>query len=133
METTQTEISDRMRGMLVKWLVDVHLKFKLMPQTLYLTVSIIDRYTERAPVSRGEYQLLGVTAMLVACKYEEIHPPVVEDFIYISDDTYSREQILKMEFMVLSALHFEIEQPTAFRIMERFLQLANIDKDAEAR
>lgn len=64
-----------MRGMLIAWLVEVHLKFKLLPDTLFITVNLIDRYTELVQLKRTDYQMVGVTAMLIASKYEEIHPP----------------------------------------------------------
>jgi cyclin B len=75
--TTQTDINDKMRAILVDWLVEVHLKFKLMPETLFLTVNLIDRYLAAAPVTRKNLQLVGVTAMLLASKYEEIWAPEV--------------------------------------------------------
>lgn len=80
-----------MRGILHSWLVEVHLKFKLLPETLYIAINLIDRYLERRFVARNEYQLLGTTAMLIACKYEERYPPVIEDFVHITDNTYSRD------------------------------------------
>ena len=73
----QTEITGKMRAILVDWLVEVHLTFKLVPETLYLTVWLIDKYLEKEQVTRSALQLLGVTAMLVASKYEEIYAPEV--------------------------------------------------------
>ncbi len=75
--SSQTDINDKMRAILVDWLVEVHLKFKLMPETLFLTVNLIDRYLALAPVTRKNLQLVGVTAMLLASKYEEIWAPEV--------------------------------------------------------
>ena len=66
-----------MRAILIDWLVEVHLKFKLVPETLYLTVNLIDRYLEKVEVMREKLQLIGVTAMLIASKYEEIYAPEV--------------------------------------------------------
>lgn len=80
-----------MRCILIAWLVEVHLKFKLLPETLFLTVNLIDRYTLHRPIKRTEYQLLGVTAMLIASKYEEIYAPEIGDFIYMTDKAYSKE------------------------------------------
>ena len=80
-----------MRQILVDWLVEVHLKFKLLPETLFLTVNIIDRYTYIKQVKRNDYQLLGVTAMLIACKYEEIYAPEIRDFIYMTDKAYTKD------------------------------------------
>jgi len=80
-----------MRQILIDWLVEVHLKFKLLPETLFLTVNLIDRYTYIKQVKRNDYQLLGVTAMLIACKYEEIYAPEIKDFIYMTDKAYTKE------------------------------------------
>ena len=97
----QPDINDRMRGILIDWLIEVHLKFKLVPETLYLTVNLIDRYLEIDVTSRDKLQLVGVTAMLIACKYEEIYPPEVKDFVYITDNAYTKQEIMDMEYKML--------------------------------
>ena len=86
-----------MRAILVDWIIEVHLKFKLMPETLFITVSIIDRFLERVQIKRHNLQLVGVTAMLIASKYEEIYAPEVNDFVYITDNAYTKQQIFEME------------------------------------
>jgi hypothetical protein len=73
----QKNINIKMRAILIDWLVEVHLKFKLMPETLYLTVNFIDRYLACQPCPRRKLQLVGVTCMLLASKYEEIYFPEV--------------------------------------------------------
>ena len=90
-----------MRSILIDWLVEVHLKFKLVPESLYLTINLIDRFLEREQVNRQKLQLVGVTAMLIACKYEEIYPPIIKDFVYITDNAYTKEEILEMERKML--------------------------------
>jgi len=72
------------------------MKFELMDETLFLTVNIIDRYLSRQRVLRKHLQLVGVTAMLLACKYEEVFVPVVDDFVLISDNAYTKEEVLQM-------------------------------------
>jgi cyclin B len=116
-----------MRQILVDWLVEVHLKFKLLPETLFLTVNLIDRFTKFKQVKRNDYQLLGVTAMLVACKYEEIYAPEIRDFIYMTDKAYSKEQILLMERDILQTLDFNITAPSPYRFLERFIKLSGSD------
>lgn len=74
----------------------MHYKFELMDETLFLTVSLIDRFLAVQPVIRKKLQLVGVTAMLIACKYEEVSVPVVEDLILISDRAYCRKEVLDM-------------------------------------
>lgn len=84
-----------MRAILIDWLIEVHLKFKLLPETLFLTVNLIDRYLEKQVIPRTKLQLVGVSSMLIASKYEEIYAPEVRDFVYITDKAYSKEDILK--------------------------------------
>lgn len=104
----QEDINEKMRSILIDWLIEVHLKFKLVPESLFLTVNLIDRFLEREQVNRQKLQLVGVTAMLIACKYEEIYPPIVKDFVYITDNAYTKEEILEMERKILQTLDFNI-------------------------
>lgn len=90
---SQPHINERMRSILVDWLVEVHLKFKLVPETLYLTVNIIDRFLENNEVTRPHLQLVGVTSLLIASKYEEIYPPELRDLVYICDRAYTRQNV----------------------------------------
>ena len=90
---SQPHINERMRSILVDWLVEVHLKFKLVPETLYLTVNLIDRFLERKEVSRPKLQLVGVTSLLIASKYEEIYPPELRDLVYICDRAYTKNEV----------------------------------------
>jgi G2/mitotic-specific cyclin-B, other len=124
---TQGDINEKMRAILIDWLNEVHFKFKLMPETLYLTVNLIDRYLERKPVIRQKLQLVGVTAMLLASKYEEIFAPEVRDFVYITDKAYTREQILEMEAWMLRILEFRVSVPTPYVFLNRFLKAAEAD------
>jgi G2/mitotic-specific cyclin-B, other len=89
--SNQKDLKRKMRVILVGWLIDVHLKFKLLPETLFLTINLIDRYCEKKQILRGNYQLLGVTAMLIASKYEEIYAPEIRDCVYITDKAYTKE------------------------------------------
>ena len=93
----QTDINGRMRVILNDWLVEVHLKFKLRQETLYLCFQLIDRFLENTNVPRQRLQLVGVTGLMLASKYEEIYPPEVRDYVYICDNAYTREEILQME------------------------------------
>lgn len=124
----QTDINPKMREILVDWLVEVHLKFKLRPETLFLTISNIDRFLERRAVSRTKLQLVGCTAMLIASKYEEIYAPEVRDFVYISDKAYTRDQILAMEAIMLHTLQFILTVPTCFRFGERYIKVARANE-----
>ena len=118
-----------MRAILVSWLVEVHSKYDLRPETLYITVNMVDRYCEKRRVPRAEYQLLGVTAMFIACKYEEITPPKIAEFVDISDHTYSKQAMLRQEFHILRELSYDITFPTTFRFLERFSNLVGVSPE----
>lgn len=87
---TQEEINVKMRRILVDWLTDVHMKFKLVPETLFITINMVDRYTQLKQIKRRDYQLIGVTCMMIASKYEDIYPPFIKDFIYVTDQAYTK-------------------------------------------
>ncbi|KAF3833072.1 hypothetical protein F7725_026737 [Dissostichus mawsoni] len=121
------EITERMRALLVDWLVQVHSRFQLLQETLYLTVAVLDRFLQVQPVSRRKLQLVGVTAMLVACKYEEMYAPEVGDFAYITDSAFTKAQILEMEQLILRTLKFELGRPLPLHFLRRASKVSNSD------
>ena len=84
----QNDINEKMRMILIDWLIEVHLKFKLLPETLFLTINFIDRYLQNNQTPRDKLQLIAVSSLLIACKYEEIYPPEISSFVYITDNAY---------------------------------------------
>jgi len=124
MESLQQDINKSMRGILIDWLVEVAEEYKLVPDTLYYTISYIDRFLSTNVVPRQRLQLLGVSCMLIAAKYEEICSPQVEEFCYITDNTYCREEVLEMERKVLNELKFELTTPTTKSFLRRFVRAA---------
>ncbi|XP_074286055.1 G2/mitotic-specific cyclin S13-7-like [Silene latifolia] len=127
---TQPDISEKMRSILVDWLTEVHSKFELRQETLYLTVNIIDRFLSMKAVPRKELQLVGIAAMLIACKYEEIWAPEVNDFVQISDNAYVREQVLAMEKVILGNLEWYLTVPTPYMFLSRYVK-ASVSDDSE--
>ena len=124
----QNDINEKMRSILLDWLIEVHLKFKLVPETMYLTVHLIDKYLEKKQVKRNKLQLVGVTAMLIACKSEEMYPPEVKDFIYITDKAYNKEEVLNMEIEMLKTLNYDITFPTQYKFLEFYKKKLNLDE-----
>nr|GMD30287.1 G2/mitotic-specific cyclin-2-like [Ipomoea batatas] len=118
-----------MRSILIDWLIEVHQKFALMDGTLYLTVNLVDRFLAVEPISRQKLQLVGVTAMLLACKYEEVYAPAIVDFILISDNAYCRQEVLDMEIIMANTLQFNFSVPTPYVFIMRFLKAAQFDKE----
>ncbi|KNA24344.1 hypothetical protein SOVF_016440 [Spinacia oleracea] len=126
----QHHINEKMRMILIDWLVEVHNKFELLPETLYLTIDLVDRYLCTKVVSRKELQLVGLSSMLLACKYEEIWAPEVNDFMSISDNAYTQEQILSMEKEILGKLEWNLTVATPYVFLVRFIK-ATIPSDKE--
>lgn len=124
MEIIQKDINASMRAILIDWLVEVAEEYRLVPDTLYLTVNYIDRYLSGNPMSRQRLQLLGVACMMIAAKYEEICAPQVEEFCFITDNTYFKEEVLEMESSILNYLKFEMTAPTAKCFLRRFVRAA---------
>ncbi|CAH8353841.1 unnamed protein product [Eruca vesicaria subsp. sativa] len=124
MERIQKDITQSMRGILVDWLVEVSEEYSLVPDTLYLTVYLIDWFLHGNYLERPKLQLLGITCMLIASKYEEISAPRIEEFCFITDNTYTKEQVLEMENQVLAHFSFQIYTPTPKTFLRRFLRAA---------
>ncbi|KAG5392326.1 hypothetical protein IGI04_022289 [Brassica rapa subsp. trilocularis] len=124
MERIQKDVTQSMRGILVDWLVEVSEEYTLVPDTLYLTVYLIDWFLHGNYLERQRLQLLGITCMLIASKYEEISAPRIEEFCFITDNTYTRDQVLEMENQVLAHFSFQIYTPTPKTFLRRFLRAA---------
>ncbi|RAL41107.1 hypothetical protein DM860_008805 [Cuscuta australis] len=124
----QTEITLHMRGILINWLIEVHLKFDLMQETLFLMVTVLDQYISQVCIKKNELQLVGLTALLLASKYEDFWHPRIMDLLSVSAESYTREQMLGMEKAVLKKLMFRLDAPTPYVFMPRFLRASRADK-----
>jgi len=123
------QTSDKMRAVLVDWLVEVQVQFKLLQETLFSTIDIIDRYmaVEGSSVSRAKLQLVGVAAMFLASKIEEVYAPACSDFVYITDNAYTEDEIKAMELRIVKALEFNLSQPVAINFLRRFSKAGDVD------
>ncbi|CUA71899.1 G2/mitotic-specific cyclin cdc13 [Schizosaccharomyces pombe 972h-] [Rhizoctonia solani] len=104
----QTEIEWSMRTTLVDWLMQVHMRYHMLPETLWIAINVVDRFLSKRVVSLVKLQLVGVTAMFIAAKYEEILAPSVDEFVFMTERGYERDEILKGERIILSTLDFNI-------------------------
>lgn len=96
-----SEVKETSRAFLVEWIIDVHRKFRLSPETLYLTVFLIDNFLSLHRIKKSQLHILGVTAILIATKYEEIYPPELKDLIQVSENKFTRKEVLEMELLML--------------------------------
>lgn len=120
----QDHIHHKMRTILLNWIAEVHGKFKLRQVTLFLTANIMDRYLSMVPIAREKLQLVGCTAMWIACKYHEIYAPSVRDFTYISDRAFNKKQMIGMEEHIVKTLNFKLTIPTSLSFLARLNNVA---------
>jgi hypothetical protein len=123
----QSEIQWSMRSVLMDWLVQVHQRFNLLPETLYLTVNYIDRFLSHKIVSLGKLQLVGATAIFIAAKFEEITAPSVQEIVYMVDGGYSVDEILKAERFMLTILDFDLGWPGPMSFLRRISKADEYD------
>ncbi|KAL6440918.1 hypothetical protein ACFW04_003371 [Cataglyphis niger] len=145
------EVTPKMRSVLVDWLIEVHQQFRLMQETLYLTVAIIDRFLQvksfslikkrklsmffgflcyisaytlllqsYKTIDRKQLQLVGVAAMFIASKYEEMYSPDISDFVYITDQAYTKLDILEMELLIVRTLNYSFGRPLPLHFLRRY-------------
>lgn len=126
---TKATILPKMRAVLVDWLIQVHSQFNLLQETLYLTVAILDRFLQNSAtkIERKQLQLVGVAAMFIASKYEEMYAPEIGDFVYITDRAYTESQIREMEVKILASLGFELGRPLPLHFLRRNSKAGNVD------
>jgi cyclin A len=128
LDSFQADITPNMRSILVDWLVDVADEYNLHTESLFTAVNYVDRCLERSQIHRHELQLLGCACMLLASKFEEIYAPAVDEFVYISDNTYTHEEIVRMESKVCKILNFKMTVSTTATFLTRYIQAAQADQ-----
>jgi len=117
----QRKINARMRRILVDWLIEVHHKFRLTPPILWLAVNLLDRYLSRTEIERPDLQCYGIVSLWIAAKYEEIFAFQVQDCVTITDNAFTKEEILNCEECVLRGLDYQVCVPTGYHFLARFM------------
>jgi len=128
----QRHISGDMRALLVNWLVNVQEQFELNHETLYLAVKIMDLYLAKTKgdVRRGDLQLIGGTAVFLASKFDERVAPLIDDILYMCEDNYKAEQIIKMELLLFKTVGFDLGIPISYRFLRRFSRVIKLEMPA---
>ncbi|CAG9563266.1 unnamed protein product [Danaus chrysippus] len=124
----QPDITHSMRSILVDWLVEVCDEYNQQSETLHLAVSYVDRFLSYMSVVRTKLQLVGTAATYIAAKYEEVYPPEVSEFVYITDDTYTKREVLRMEHLILKVLSFDLSTPTSLAFLSHYCISNSISK-----
>ncbi|KAF7284133.1 hypothetical protein GWI33_022491 [Rhynchophorus ferrugineus] len=123
----QTDLSWNTRSVLIDWLSSVAEEYKLCHETFHLSVNYIDRFLNQIAVVRNKFQLVGAAAMLLAGKMEEIYPIDVKEWSYLTGDSFTPKQILKMEQLIAKILKFRMQPPTMCTFIEHFCQEHRLD------
>jgi len=124
----QKELSATMRSILIDWLAAVHQKYKFDSETLFLCVQILDRYLSEVEVAKSELQLVGGAALLIASKYEEIYCLSAGSIAYLTDQAYTKSEVLLAERTILKQLQYKLTSPSCFRFFERYRCLADLNE-----
>lgn len=124
---SQKDINEKMRAILIDWLIDIHYNFNLKKETLFQTIWLIDTYLSYEKIPRNKFQLLGIACLLISCKYNEVYYPGIIDFIKITDRAYEIKDLLQMEKDILKKLDFNILAPTAIQFYDILSKLFNFD------
>nr|CAD7193970.1 unnamed protein product [Timema douglasi] len=120
----QPRLTPPMRTVLVDWLVEIQESFELNHETLYLAVKMVDLFLTKAMVEKDDLQLVGAAAAFVSAKFDERLPPVIDDFLYICDGAYTRNELLAMEIKLLKTLDFDLGIPLSYRFLRRYARCA---------
>jgi cyclin E len=119
-------LQPRMRAILLDWLIEVCEVYRLHRETFYLAVDFIDRFLSVAPaVPKNRLQLIGVSCLFIGAKIEEIYPPKLQEFAYVTDGACTEEEILQMELMILKGLNWGLSPMTPNAWMRMYLQIAH--------
>ncbi|SMN18174.1 similar to Saccharomyces cerevisiae YGR109C CLB6 B-type cyclin involved in DNA replication during S phase [Maudiozyma saulgeensis] len=117
------------RAILIDWLVEVHEKFQCFPETLYLAINIMDRFLADNKVNTDKLQLLAVTSLFIAAKFEEIHLPKLAEYAYITDGAATKDDIKTAELYMLTRLKFELAWPTPMNFLRRLSKADGYDTE----
>ncbi|KAK0404054.1 hypothetical protein QR680_017259 [Steinernema hermaphroditum] len=127
--TRQRQVTKEMRAVLLDWMVEVQENFELNHETLYLAVKLVDTYigNVKETVRREDLQLVASSAIFIAAKYDERHPPLIDDFLYICEDQFTRDQLCAMERKMFKVVGFDIGMPLSYRFLRRYAKVSKVD------
>lgn len=113
------------RSVVVDWLVEVQQEFQVMQESLYTAVGIFDRYLqENENVPRNKLQLIGATSLLLGCKYEEIYVPEIIDFVYLSDNAFTKEEVKSSLVDMFRTINYSLSRPFSLTFLRRFSKVS---------
>lgn len=125
----QTEVNWAMRSTLIDWLVRAHEALALRPEVLFLTTHYVDRFLSRKLISSSRLQLVGITAMIIAAKYEGTKRFTIKEIFSLADERYTRDEVLKAERFILYMLGYELGWPGPLNFLRRISKADDFNLD----
>lgn len=120
----QCDLHKNMRKLLVDWLCDVCIRFKLLKETLFAAVHYVDSFLSKTAVHRDKLQLVGIVALCIAAKVEEVYAPQLREYVYICDNAYTKQEIIDLEVKMLYILEHRLHPPTPLVFLRRFSKVS---------
>eukprot|EP00826_Nyctotherus_ovalis_P040502 TRINITY_DN4002_c0_g1_i2.p1 TRINITY_DN4002_c0_g1~~TRINITY_DN4002_c0_g1_i2.p1 ORF type:complete len:237 (+),score=101.43 TRINITY_DN4002_c0_g1_i2:444-1154(+) len=124
----QDEVRAKDREKVVEWFFELQMKYALKNETIYLAVNILDRYLERQKISKRKLSLLGLVAVLIAGKYEEIYPPHIKNYLARLGEKFTPQECTEMELTVLNTLNYNLSTPSVLAFLGRYVKFVDLDK-----
>ncbi|KAF6774243.1 hypothetical protein AHF37_07084 [Paragonimus kellicotti] len=124
------EVNPRMRYILVNWLVQIHHSYKLQPETLYLCIALLDRYLMKhsKELTKDRFQLVGIAALFIAAKFEEMYPPDISDFTAVTHNAFNKSDIRNCEQKILQSVDFYLSIPIPLVYLRRLSRAVDADR-----
>jgi len=124
---SKKKVTPKNRSTLIDWLINVHRTFKLLPETLHLTIRLLDTYCNEANPPNKILQLIGVTCLWIACKFEEIYVPNTDDILYLTENAFDLHELCECERSITMTLQFDLNPPTSLAFLKRAAKVSHIN------
>ncbi|XP_036391501.1 G1/S-specific cyclin-E1 [Megalops cyprinoides] len=126
------QLQPKMRAILLDWLMEVCEVYKLHRETFYLAHDFFDRFmATQMNVVKTRLQLIGISALFIAAKLEEIYPPKVHQFAYVTDGACTEDEILNMELIIMKELKWSLSPLTSISWLNIYMQVAYLKDSGE--
>lgn len=124
----QKYVKKENRAILIDWMVEIQETFELNHETLYLAVKLVDIYMSRnRDVAKNDLQLIACAAIFIASKFDERSPPLIDDFLYVTEETFDRDALIKMEMKMLDSVGYDLGCPLSYRYVRRYARVCKQD------
>ncbi|CAF0916968.1 unnamed protein product [Rotaria sp. Silwood1] len=140
--TRSWKLTTKHRTIVVGWIIQLfYARFHLSQDAMHLCIGLLDRFLQQCInsttagsgfVTQKNLQLIAVASFLIAAKVEETHHPPVDELVYVTDHTYTSDQVKRMEKKILHELRFELNRPTSLQFLRRYSFISSAGDEQHA-